>query len=182
MLIAQLLACLRNVKMSVEYKQHNFVISRMNQKEAKNHKPWSGKLQPKITSLTDIQKFLLNTTKKFFFSRNTSFIYLPRETLKDQCYVFIAVRAASFCCENWANSSSSLNTNLQEKNIWVETQVCLVSTSVCRLSLCSRTVSCHCVPWSNMFAIKLKWLEWQSLWAHYPLGTMQCDSEMADEI
>ena len=67
------------------------------------------------------------------------------------------------------------------KNTRAETQVCLVSTSVCRLSLCSRTDSCHCVPWSNMFAIKLKRLEWQSLWAHYPLRTMQCDSEMADK-
>lgn len=32
--MAQLLTCLRNVKMSVEYK-HSFVISKMNQKEAK---------------------------------------------------------------------------------------------------------------------------------------------------
>lgn len=67
--------------MSVEYKQHNFVISRMNQKEAKNHKPWSGKLQPKITSLTDIQKFLLNTTKNFFFLKEyLIYLFIQRNT------------------------------------------------------------------------------------------------------
>lgn len=33
--IAQLLVCLRNVKMNADYKQPTFVISKMNQKEAK---------------------------------------------------------------------------------------------------------------------------------------------------
>jgi len=104
------------------------------------------------------------------------FIYLvTRETCEEWCCVFLPVSTTVFCYENWENSTQASRQIYKKKNTWAETQVCLVSASDCRLS-------CHCVPWSNMFAIKLKRLEWQSLWAHYPLRTMQCDSEMADEI
>jgi len=64
-LIAQLLACLRDVKMSVGYKQDNFVISRMNEKE-KNM--WSGKLQSKNHFPYRYTEVPTKHNKEFFFS------------------------------------------------------------------------------------------------------------------
>lgn len=109
----------------------------------------SSKLQPQITSLTDTQKFLLYITKNV--------IYLARETLKDGAMSLFP----------WGLQVSAMRTGktqdkvsvqiYKKKNTGLKRQVRLqVPTSVCRLSLCIRTVSCHSVSSSNMFTVKLK--------------------------
>lgn len=85
--IAQLLVCLRNVKMSTDYKQPNFVVSKMNQKEAKTLSCSQISYNLKSFPLQILSSFY--KTQQFFspqvilLSLSIYFIYLARETLKE---------------------------------------------------------------------------------------------------
>lgn len=166
--------------MSADYKQPNFVISKMNQKEAKTI--WYSQVSYDLKSfplqiLSSFYKTQLFFPQVILLSLSIYFIYLARETLKEGFHVLFP----------WDLQISALRTVKTQAQASVEIsrqnhQMCLVPTSVCRVSLCSRAGCCPCVPCRNMFPIKLQRCEQHSLRAHYPVQTMHCDSEMADEI
>lgn len=71
--IAQLLVCLGNVRMSADYKQPNFVVSKMNQKEAKAIRRSQVSYNLKSFHLQILSSFY-KTQQIFFPSRDTFII------------------------------------------------------------------------------------------------------------